>query len=897
MIPRLPPNAPVRTEFIATLHSIAADLTKWLHGQFYRHSGKNWWRHHVCGLVLEKDQKRIDEGEWTELEDMDLGALLNLLKANYRFLKGKNALGKESRDTISAMTQLRNRCEGHWPLKGLPLDEVVIHVNALQEFSKMIGGGKGRSEQIATLAKSVEQFQSISPIPAVNSRAGQELSPMITPDGKRLADYFGTEQLTESQTKAVDALQRFLEDPDERCFILRGYAGTGKTFLIGGLVRYLQDVHRKPQMMAPTGRAAHVLRDRHQVEASTIHRTIYSLAALKDYRELDEGGDITYKFYFDLRNNDIDHDTVFIVDEASMISDLYSESEFMHFGSGRLLTDLLRYINFDGNDYRKKLILVGDNAQLPPFGTSPSLPSPALDANYLQKKCRVNSSGCELTDVVRQLDSSPILKNATEMRRMLQEDRFQKFDFASDGETIRELLPDQFIETFVRERDAESFTNTVIVAYENATTKAHNEAVRARLFPGVESITAKDQIIVVRNNYNYERALLNGQMGLVVATDDQLEIRTVPLNVGLDDEGKRKVEAIKLQFRNATLRFSDDQGNPFDMTCKISEDCLLNGRSDLDSLYSKALYVDFQKRNPRLKPDQPEFKEALKADPYFNAVMLKFGYAITCHKSQGGEWHTVFVDFTGKNKLNADGIRWSYTALTRAESRIVATNALHHHILKPKRPSAQPAEILVTKPVADGNELVALSAGETAQADGAISKPAHVSSSTAIRQLVEQRLPEKWKIATIRSLSYQERFVFSVGQLLATASIYYKSNNKISKIQILPVEGQDEIDQQAADFLNPLKGQLLFSGQEATPAVRLIHKPFVEGLKSKLELSEINLVALKSITEFHLVACLRIGNIEGSVDYWFDGKGALSTYTPHPTCPESLVQKIHAVHA
>ena len=99
---------------------------------------------------------------------------------------------------------------------------------------------------------------------------------MIPPDGNRLADYFGTEQLTESQTKAVDALQRFLEDPDERCFLLRGYAGTGKTFLIGGLVRYLQDVHRKPQMMAPTGRAAHVLRDRHQVEASTIHRTIYS---------------------------------------------------------------------------------------------------------------------------------------------------------------------------------------------------------------------------------------------------------------------------------------------------------------------------------------------------------------------------------------------------------------------------------------------------------------------------------------------------------------------------------------------------------------------------------------------------------------------------------------------
>jgi len=462
MIPRLPPNAPIRTELIAVLHSIAADLTKWLHGQFFRHSGKNWWKHHVCGLVLEKDQQRIDDGQWTDLEDMDLGALLNLLKANYRFLKGKNSLGKESRDTIGAMTQLRNRCEGHWPLKGLPLDEVVLHVDALQEFSKMIGGGKVRSEQIASLRKRLEQFQSTSPSPAEDSQAAHELSPMIWPNGKRLADYFGNEKLTGSQTKAVDALQRFLEDPNERCFILRGYAGTGKTYLIGGLVRYLQDIHRKPLMMAPTGRAAHVLRDRHQVEASTIHRAIYSLAALKDYRELDEGGDITYKFYFDLKNNDIDHDTIFIVDEASMISDSYLESEFMHFGSGRLLSDLLRFINFDGNDYRKKLILVGDNAQLPPFGASAALPSPALDSDYLMRKCRIRSSGCELTDVVRQLDSSPILKNATAMRRMLQEDRFQKFDFVADGVTIREFQPDEFIETFVRERDAESFTSTVI---------------------------------------------------------------------------------------------------------------------------------------------------------------------------------------------------------------------------------------------------------------------------------------------------------------------------------------------------------------------------------------------------------------------------------------------------
>ncbi|MFZ4595215.1 MAG: ATP-dependent DNA helicase, partial [Verrucomicrobiaceae bacterium] len=744
----------------------------------------------------------------------------------------------------------------------------------------------------ATLKKSVEHFQSTRPSPGSDAPAGQDLSPMIPPNGKRLADFFGTEQLTESQTKAVDALQRFLEDPDERCFILRGYAGTGKTFLIGGLVRYLQEVHRKPLMMAPTGRAAHVLRDRHQVEASTVHRTIYSLAALKDYRELDEGGDITYKFYFDLKNNDIDHDTVFIVDEASMISDLYSESEFMHFGSGRLLSDLLRYINFDGNDYRKKLILVGDNAQLPPFGASAALPSPALDANYLLQKRRIKSSECELTDVVRQLDSSPILKNATEMRRMLHEDRFQKFDFVADGATIREFPLDEFIETFVREREAESFTTTVIVAYMNATTKTYNEAVRARLFPGIESLTAKDQIIVVRNNYNYERSLLNGQMGLVVATDDQLETRTVLLNVGLDDEGKRKIESIELKFRNATLRFSDDQGNPFDMTCKISEDCLLNGLSDLPSRYSKALYVDFQNRNPRLKPGQPEFKEALKADPYFNAVMLKFGYAITCHKAQGGEWRTVFVDFAGMNKLNAESMRWSYTALTRAESSVVATNALHHSILKATKQAA-------AAPVATAATLPA-SSGTTTEPEKESANPADVrpglTLAAAIRQQVEQLLPEGWKIASTRTLPYLERVIFSIGSSQVTAAIYYKSNNRISKFQITPVQGQDAIDQQAADFLAPLKGLSLVHGQEATSDIRETHEPFIEELEGELAANQLELVSLKSNTEFHLVARFRHCLVEGSVNYYFKGKGMFSSFDPQSDCPASIIERIQSIH-
>lgn len=880
----------MRTQLIEVFHVLAGDLANWLHGQLLRHGGKNWWRHHVCDVAQEREQRRIADGEWKELSDMDLGSLLGLLQANFRFLKSRRALDKDARDTIRAMKEVRNRCEGHWPVKGIPLSEFTVHFEAIRAFSRLIGGGKARGEQIDAAERSLESLKDQEISATVEELQSNEKAPapFIKTTEMRLADFFGNESLTPSQQHAIKELQRFLDSPDERCFVLRGYAGTGKTFLIGGLVRYLQAAHRKPEMMAPTGRAAHVLRDRHQVDASTVHRHIYSLAALKEYREVDENGDVTYKFYFELKNNDLDHDTVFIVDEASMLSDVYSESEFMHFGSGRLLRDLLRYINFDANDYRKKLILVGDDAQLPPVHMSKS---PALDADYLQKKCLLRSCGCELTDVVRQVESSPVLENATKMRELLRTKRFPSFDFVSDGKAIRELRPDEFVEAFVEERDPSSINRSVIVADTNAKTKDYNDAVRGRLFPGSDSIQPRDQIIVVRNNYRYERALLNGQMGLVVDNADQTEIRKVPLNVP-DEAGKRKIEMIKLEFREATLRFPHDREGHFDVTCKISEDCLQNRNADISSNYAKALYVDFKERHPDLKPGQPEFKEALKADPYFNAVMLKFGYAITCHKAQGGEWEAVFVDFSGKNKLNADGIRWSYTALTRAETAVVATNALHHTILTPKKGIVGPVKVGAPPSTAAGEPAPATAHGSS-EAGKAVGS---MTPGTAIKTLVEALLPESWKIVSTRSHQYQERITLGVAEKTVTVAVHYKSNLRISRIQVMPKSGQEELDQQASTLLAPLKGQTLGQDGGATSDVRETHTTFVKALETEFEPRGVEVVSLKSNTEYHLVARLRAGMAEGTVNYHFDGKGTLSSCLPHPNCPETIVEILHGMH-
>ncbi|MBT8036114.1 MAG: AAA family ATPase [Verrucomicrobiae bacterium] len=891
MSPQPPEDGFLRGNLTETLDQLAKELATWLHSQLFRHAGKNWWENNVCSILQGDQLQRIEEEQWVEIEDLDLYGLLKVLMGNFRFLKARRALDNDSREIIRGMRHARNRCMGHRPVSGVPLEEIEQHIISMQKFCRLIGCSKILTGSITALSDKIKNpptvISKLAPITVIPKQA----PPLPDEDGTKLADFYGDDGLTPSQEAAVQSLQTFLDSPDDRCFILNGYAGTGKTFLIGGLVRYLNHKHRTASMMAPTGRAAHVLRERHQIDASTIHRHIYSMKSLKEYKEIDENGDITYKFYFETKNNDTEHDTVFIVDEASMISDMHSESEFMHFGSGRLLSDLIEYINFDANDYRKKLILVGDGAQLPPVGMNSS---PALNPDYLKDKCHIVSTACELTDVVRQNEASPILKNATQIRELLREEKFPAFDFCSDDEIIKERQPGEFIQTFVEDWPVRGTQKPVIVAYTNSSTKTYNEAVRKKLFPDTPDITDGDQIIIVKNNYNYERSLLNGQMGTVVTAAEETESRYVPLNVGVDDEGKKKIESIHLEFRNVTLRFMDDYGNPFDVTCMILETCLNNGEAQIPSEYSKALYVDFKQRNPSLKSKDPEFKEALKADPYFNAVMLKFGYAITCHKAQGGEWHTVFIDFSGQNKLNADGLRWSYTALTRAETAVVATNALHHQILKPTKQRTTPVVTTPAPPPTD-REDVHLKTKEPDNLVAAGAAPSELTPTALIRQQIEHLLPEGWKIDSTRTLPYQEQVILSVGSNHVTASISYKGNHRISKIRIMPVQGQETVDQQAADFLASLKGLSLVLDQEA-PEVMKAHQPFIDELKGKLAEEQLELVSLTSNTEFHLVARVRLGHEEGSVSYYFNGKEAFTRYAPYPDCPSPIIKRIQSIH-
>ena len=226
-----------------------------------------------------------------------------------------------------------------------------------------------------------------------------------------LRDTFSTYTLTNGQYRLLDELEKFLSD-NSTCFLLKGYAGTGKTFMMKGLTDFLTETKRRFIIAAPTGRAAKVISQKTEHKAYTIHKTIYSSKDLKEFKTKD--GTETFKFFYEVKHNEDPNNTIYIIDEASMLSDVYSEGEFFRFGSGHLLKDMLEYINFDNNVHNKKIIFIGDDAQLPPVNMNSS---PALDGKYLQENYNLVSSEYELTEVVRQKAESGILKNATQLRQ------------------------------------------------------------------------------------------------------------------------------------------------------------------------------------------------------------------------------------------------------------------------------------------------------------------------------------------------------------------------------------------------------------------------------------------------------------------------------------------------
>ena len=460
--------------------------------------------------------------------------------------------------------------------------------------------------------------------------------------------------LTLQQQQVLNKIKAFL-DSDIPVFILKGYAGTGKTTMIRTIIEEIKNREKEPILMAPTGRAARVLETKNSWEASTIHRCIYEL----DTIETKEGSD-DIRFIFPLKNlEDRAKDHICIIDESSMIGTREVENELFEFGTGSLLKDLLTFVapNRGG-----KIIFVGDPMQLPPVGDNVSN---ALDEKFFEG-IGIKAMVAELTDVVRQGAGSAILSNAMKVRALIESQQRNNLVFDRNVDEVIDMegynMPSQLLTLYPKPEIGQS----VIITYSNRQARDYNYAVRELLYPNQKQIVVGDILQVVSNNYKLD--VMNGDFVKIVAINGDTEYQSAPvyLNIG----GERIQHKITLAFKNVRIRLDDNQ----EKTCKIVESMLDDAEPNLTFAQIQALYINFCMRYPQLKRGSQLFKEYLKADPYFNALRVKYGYAITGHKSQGGEWNTVFVDYTGRTGLNTDCLRWTYTVTTRASHTLYGCN-------------------------------------------------------------------------------------------------------------------------------------------------------------------------------------------------------------------------------
>ena len=469
-------------------------------------------------------------------------------------------------------------------------------------------------------------------------------------------------QLTPHQREAYSTILSALSDPEVNVIILKGYAGTGKTTLLSFVHRYIREEMKKLCLvMAPTGRAAKVLREKVGT-GQTIHRSIYSQEM--DLKEVDSE-DISkksFKYVFHVRKS-FDPAKVIIVDESSMISNMGGNNDILVFGSGKLLDDLLEFAAISSIH---KLIFVGDDAQLPPVTDSRSL---ALDENFFTSK-GYKVVTARLTEVVRQAGESGILKEATSMRTLLETPLNQRKEFKikeNGNDIIKEQLhrlPTLYTDLFPSPEVGDS----AILCYSNSSCLSINRAIREILFPGKKEISVGDIIMIGSNSYGtFGRDIFNGDMAKVVSVGER---RTTPnLKIWINKQEER----VQLTFRMVRLMFPDDNS---EHDCVIIEDMLDSPERDLTVLQQRGLYMDFilRMRDEGIMEKSEKFRLALKSDLFFNALKVKYGYAITCHKAQGGEWNTVFANYSGKTGLSDDNIRWCYTATTRAEKRLYIVN-------------------------------------------------------------------------------------------------------------------------------------------------------------------------------------------------------------------------------
>lgn len=457
---------------------------------------------------------------------------------------------------------------------------------------------------------------------------------------------------TQEQAHALEVFAEFLTDRDPHAvMILRGSAGTGKTTLSGAIVRTLKEIRQKVMLLAPTGRAAKVFSLNSGSPAYTIHRRIY--------REKSFSG---VEGQFNLNDN-LYTDTLFMVDEASMIANMGLGG--MSFGSGCLLDDLVHFVYQGRND---RLLLIGDKAQLPPVGEEES---PALHAAMLEGY-GLKVYECDLNEVLRQSEKSGILYNATMIRQMITHDditQLPKIHFAGYSD-IKPMPGAELIEALADSYHHVGLDDTIVVTRSNKRANIFNQGIRNMVLDREEELSQGDILMIVKNNYYW--------MEEERKSNNKLQSNDIPAFLANGDRAKvlkvrRRIDLYGFRFATLLLQFPDYDN--YELEATVLLDTLTSEAPALTHEQQEQLFHQIEEdyQDIPLKADR---MKAIRQDQFFNALQVKFAYAVTCHKAQGGQWAHVYVDqgYMTDDMLNPDYIHWLYTAFTRATEMLYLVN-------------------------------------------------------------------------------------------------------------------------------------------------------------------------------------------------------------------------------
>lgn len=690
-------------------------------------------------------------------------------------------------------------------------------------------------------------------------------------------------QLTEEQSVALSAIKSFLLDDTQDAFILRGSAGTGKTTLIARLIGILEGMNLSCTLLAPTGRAARILGNKikqitgkGQYSSSTIHAAIYTLGKVEVNESAETSNDPGIRMIFPLKEQEANV-SLFIIDESSMVGDKESPGDVMQFGSGRLLKDIVTFIRMNRadrtNDHLTKLLFVGDPAQLPPIGESSSQ---ALSDDYLRQEYNLRVDSFDLIKVMRQAQDSAILDRATALRDSMLAERFNTFSMQPNGQDIEQVDTKSAIDLIVQGLRAKD--SNVAVVHSNATALEYNRSIRERYWGNANlPIQVGDALLINKNSSTH--SLSNGDLVKVTQVSADSELVPVYLSGG---------HHVELSFREVTVAFRESDGSIIHTSCLVLENLLNSPHRELTPLELRALLVDFRKRHPDLHPKAEAFRRTIREDRYFNALQIKYGYAMTCHKAQGGEWNTVLVDFDSNTGVrNASFFRWAYTAITRAAKKLVLVNPPNFTATsglawdRPEPSLNSPTNIIEQELTLDPDWN-------------------RLSFSTSIASLMttHQQLRSVWNaqginIERLQHLQYCERYIVERDGLRATVQYHYNGKHQPTRVSsVVNPQSDAELTTTALNAVYAILANKNVSGIQPNEFIQA----FLDRLDAALSDSTINRTAFR-VMPYRLRVTVADAYRKAEIDFTYDSS---STWTAaqevgSPGSSHGLYEEIHSL--